>query len=568
MITTISNINVDNNISLDAKYIVSTLTDLQNITKVYDGMKAWVKDVNQTWVYESETSNWVLDTSTGGSGVTPANGFLYWDSANKKYIPYSDVSLADSNNGISRIPYSDAFGSKMVSALVSPNCLRITDNILTPFLRVGNSIVVGTDKTNASDPENFPGSIHIISGNDNIVGAIDPSFLGLYLYTTNDRCKVPFDIRLDSEPMFTLAYDDNKYCAILGPHTSLYKLVGGSTSPLEKYGIKHLGDVLLSSLTDGQVLVWDATNNYWKNANVSGSGSGSYTAGTGINISGTVISLTSVGTIGTYSKVTTDVTGRVTSGSNPTTLSGYGITDAAPISHVGSSGIMQHAVATTTIAGFMSAADKLKLDSITQGGTIDLSLYQLKNNKYTVTDGNLTFSTVNTLFNGWNYGTLSSNIPVANNKYLTYKQSNNAITFAYGSDKFISVCNDSTSTHTSWINLRKYNNDYEIFAIGTLSSTQTLTLDTINYKNFYLTVSGGNITLNPTNMLAGEIVIVDIKITGGSVILPTGWTVDEYTNSKFIKTLTAGNYSVTFKKIHSTDNSWNKINVTSYITIS
>lgn len=36
-------------------------------------------------------------------------------------------------------------------------------------------------------------------------------------------------------------------------------------------------------------------------------------------------------TVGTYKSVTVDTYGRVTSGTNPTTLSGYGITDAAPI---------------------------------------------------------------------------------------------------------------------------------------------------------------------------------------------------------------------------------------------
>lgn len=41
--------------------------------------------------------------------------------------------------------------------------------------------------------------------------------------------------------------------------------------------------------------------------------------------------LASVGTAGTYTKVTTDAKGRVTSGMNPTTLSGYGITDAQPL---------------------------------------------------------------------------------------------------------------------------------------------------------------------------------------------------------------------------------------------
>lgn len=60
------------------------------------------------------------------------------------------------------------------------------------------------------------------------------------------------------------------------------------------------------------------------------------TAGTGIAVTGTAgegwsptIALTNVGTAGTYKSVTTDAQGRITSGTNPTTLSGYGITDAA-----------------------------------------------------------------------------------------------------------------------------------------------------------------------------------------------------------------------------------------------
>ncbi len=38
--------------------------------------------------------------------------------------------------------------------------------------------------------------------------------------------------------------------------------------------------------------------------------------------------------------------------STPTTLAGYGITDAAPIAHVGSGGVSQHAIVTTSNAGF------------------------------------------------------------------------------------------------------------------------------------------------------------------------------------------------------------------------
>jgi hypothetical protein len=52
--------------------------------------------------------------------------------------------------------------------------------------------------------------------------------------------------------------------------------------------------------------------------------------------------------------------------SKPTTLSGYGITDAAPSSHVGATGTA-HGAVTTSVNGFMSAADKSKLDGIATG---------------------------------------------------------------------------------------------------------------------------------------------------------------------------------------------------------
>ena len=69
---------------------------------------------------------------------------------------------------------------------------------------------------------------------------------------------------------------------------------------------------------------------------------------------------------GSYKTVTVDAKGHITGGSNPTTLAGFGITDAAPLSHVGA-GSDAHGVVTSTVAGFMSAADKTKLDSIEAG---------------------------------------------------------------------------------------------------------------------------------------------------------------------------------------------------------
>jgi phage-related tail fiber protein len=55
-----------------------------------------------------------------------------------------------------------------------------------------------------------------------------------------------------------------------------------------------------------------------------------------------------IATVGTYQSVTVDTYGRVTAGTNPTTLSGYGITDAQPLD-----------ATLTALAGVTTAADKL-----------------------------------------------------------------------------------------------------------------------------------------------------------------------------------------------------------------
>jgi hypothetical protein len=74
----------------------------------------------------------------------------------------------------------------------------------------------------------------------------------------------------------------------------------------------------------------------------------------------------------TYRSVTVDSQGHVTGGTNPTSLAGYGIDDAAPKTHIGSGG-NSHADATNSTAGFMSGPDKTKLNSIETGATADMT---------------------------------------------------------------------------------------------------------------------------------------------------------------------------------------------------
>jgi hypothetical protein len=58
-----------------------------------------------------------------------------------------------------------------------------------------------------------------------------------------------------------------------------------------------------------------------------------------------------------------------TAAMHPVTLQ-YAQANFAPLSHVGSSGTSEHAVATTLVAGFMSTSDKSKLDGIGSGANV------------------------------------------------------------------------------------------------------------------------------------------------------------------------------------------------------
>jgi hypothetical protein len=62
----------------------------------------------------------------------------------------------------------------------------------------------------------------------------------------------------------------------------------------------------------------------------------------------TLTHATSGATAGTYKSVTVNTYGHVTGGTNPATLAGYGITDAAPLTHGVSTGYIPYATSTTT----------------------------------------------------------------------------------------------------------------------------------------------------------------------------------------------------------------------------
>lgn len=86
--------------------------------------------------------------------------------------------------------------------------------------------------------------------------------------------------------------------------------------------------------------------------------------------SGTIkVGLATVGTAGTYTKVTTDAYGRVTSGTNPTTVDGYGITDALKTT----GGTMTGALKVLDPVADDDAVNKKYADSVALGYTFHVS---------------------------------------------------------------------------------------------------------------------------------------------------------------------------------------------------
>ena len=81
------------------------------------------------------------------------------------------------------------------------------------------------------------------------------------------------------------------------------------------------------------------------------------------------VELKAAGTAGTYTKVTTDQYGRVTSGENPTTLAGYGITDALPLS----GGTMTGALKVLDPVADADAVNKKYADSVALGYVFHVS---------------------------------------------------------------------------------------------------------------------------------------------------------------------------------------------------
>lgn len=157
------------------------------------------------------------------------------------------------------------------------------------------------------------------------------------------------------------------------------------------------GSVSFDGTANASITATIASNSVTLGTDTTGNYVADATAGNGIVITGTVgegwnptISLTDVGIAGTYKNVTVDAQGRVTAGTNPTTISGYGITDAYTKAELNAGQLDNRYYTETEV----NAALALKVDD-TEIASVNL----LRADKYlaaqnianmSYTDGNLT----------------------------------------------------------------------------------------------------------------------------------------------------------------------------------
>lgn len=132
------------------------------------------------------------------------------------------------------------------------------------------------------------------------------------LYFTNERVDDRVNSLLKAGKNLTLTYDDNlnELTISLADTVNSWSAVQNKPDPTITVNISGdisgSGSVKLTDLTDGTLNITNMT-------------------------------LENAGTVGTYRSVTTDAQGRVVSGTNPTTISGYGIADAYTKTEINSS---------------------------------------------------------------------------------------------------------------------------------------------------------------------------------------------------------------------------------------
>jgi hypothetical protein len=191
--------------------------------------------------------------------------------------------------------------------------------------------------------------------------------------------------------------------------------------------------------------------------------------------------LKDVGTAGTYRSVTTDAQGRVISGTNPTTLAGYGITDAASSTHIHTVGSLSD----VSVSGAASG-DLLQWDAV-GGKWVNKTRSALG-----ISKGDIGLSNVD------NTSDAAKPVSTATQTELDKKLDKNLpVTGAtktkitYDNNGLVTAGADATTADITPVADKRYVTDAQLAVINQTSGTNTGD-QTLNLTGSTLTISGTN----------------------------------------------------------------------------
>lgn len=338
------------------------LTSTQNT--FLDGITVTAADVNSIPTISSNLSSLTTSFNTHAADTS-----LHLTSAQNTLLDGITVAFADVNRLVGIDTYLTGIGSSSIASSLATLFSSKLDK--TGGTMTGNIVMSGGSKitglptpTLATDAAN-KAYVDALAGGIDWKQAVKAATTGPITLSgiqtidgvslvANDRVLVKDQADSSTNGIYLVAsgawsratdYDD----ALEISQSAVYVLAGGSvngrgsfvqtavinTFPGDAISFTPFSGPVINSAGNGISLAVGGTVSVKESSGLTFDGSGNLlvdlAATGGLSFTADAqqqLQLTNVGTAGTYRSVTTDAKGRVISGSNPTTLSGYGITDA------------------------------------------------------------------------------------------------------------------------------------------------------------------------------------------------------------------------------------------------